>query len=74
MNYYRQCLLQKSNLFKTTWIPEKYAKLNKYLELQEDNSWDNGWQVIAISKVRLDEKNLIERSQDYKKTREASDI
>jgi hypothetical protein len=74
MTYYRQCILQKNSLTKTAWLPEKFAKFGKYLELQEDDYWDDGWLVITVSKARLDEKQLIERSQDYKKTRNASHI
>lgn len=74
MQYYKQCRLTKGTEVQVVWLPEKFAKLNKYLELQEDKGWENGWKVIEVNKTRLDEKNLLERSQDYKKTRQASDI
>jgi hypothetical protein len=52
MKYY-QCLLCK-NIDKETimvigWIPEKYAKLGKFLRIKDDDDlWNNGWTVKEV--------------------------
>lgn len=72
---YLQCNLKKGNLSTTSWIPENHAIKNKIVKLKQDNgSWDNGWEVIEIGTVRLDEEYVSERSRDYTKQRDASDI
>jgi len=59
----------------TTWLPQEYAELDKYLELKnDDDQWENGWQVVDIYDPPMEEAQLMERSQDYKRTRKASDI
>ena len=69
-----QCKLRKGNEYQASWIPEKYARLGKFVKLQdEEGVWDDGWQVVEAH-TRLDSKTVIERSQDYKKTRKASDV
>lgn len=71
---YRQCIMTKSSgqsiLQVTSWIPEQFAKIGKYLKLKDDD----GWKVISVGSVVYDEQTVNERSQDYKKTRLASDI
>jgi hypothetical protein len=72
--FHRHCLLQKGDLRQTAWIPEIFAKKNKYLSLkQKDDSWDDGWKIIEIG-TRQSSKYMLERSQDYKLTRKASDV
>jgi hypothetical protein len=57
-----------------TWIPQEYAKKDTFVELrQDDGTWEDGWKVLDTY-TRLESKYVIERSQDYKKTRKASDI
>lgn len=53
--YYRQCYLCKNdNMFQTSWIPEKFAVLNKVLKLRDpDGEWDNGWVVRRVSQNRI---------------------
>jgi len=46
----------------TSWIPEKFAKMGKYLELRNSNGeWVNGWKVVSVgarqTKTNLDEIN-----------------
>jgi hypothetical protein len=73
MNY-KQCTLQKGKENQVTWIPESFAKKGKYLELKNSQkNWENGWLIVAVGNT-LDEQTLNERSQDYKRTRQASDI
>jgi len=51
------------------WIPIKYAKKGKFLELKINNRWDNGWQVMSVGA----KQETIE-SQEYTKHREVTDI
>ena len=66
---YKQCILRKGNIQTTSWIPEKYAKVNKVLKLKAVD----GWKVIEVG-VEMDEKEVNERSRDYLKQRKASDV
>ena len=70
-----QCRPQRVNgVVTTSWIPQKYAKKGKYLKLKnDDGEWENGWQVIDTFGVRPT-ADIMERSQDYKHQREASDV
>jgi hypothetical protein len=40
----RQCILKRNNTFQTAWIPNKFARIGKYLEILDQN----GWQVISV--------------------------
>ena len=69
---YVQCILKKGKTTQTSWIPEKYAVVGKYLELHDGDIWKNGWQVKSIgAKVSKEAVDVLE--QDYKRTRKASD-
>ena len=73
MNY-RQCTLQRENTKQVLWLKEKIAKKGFTVKLKnDDGTWDEGWKVIDVN-GKLEEKYLLERSQDYKRTRNASDI
>lgn len=71
-----QCKLIKNNTVQQAWIDKRYAVKDKYVKIkQADGTWDDGWLVIeAFDNVQVDSKIVNERSQDYKKTRQASDI
>ena len=62
------------------WIPEKFAKLNKFIKLKFYDSvedlhfWDDGWKIKFVGQIRRDEKEAIERNQDYKRMKKATDI
>lgn len=72
---YSQCLLKKGNTQMTSWIPEKFASKNRIIKLKnDDNTWDNGWQVMEAGSLFMDEEMVMERSRDFKKQRAASDI
>ena len=72
--FFRQCVMEKKPAFRIGWVPEKFAVIGKVLELKgDDGAWDNGWQVIQIGSRKSD-KEANDRSQDYKRTRKASDI
>jgi len=68
MNSY-QCKLKKGNSYQVSWIPEKYAKIGKYLKIKENN----GWEVIEIGS-KMDSEEVNKRSMDYKNQRKVSDI
>ncbi len=67
---FRQCVLQKKAIVQVAWIPEQFAKEGLFLEIKEDD----GWEVIFVGTIRLDDAYVSERSQDYKHQRKASDI
>lgn len=62
--YFKQCHLVKrtsptTKIEVTSWIPEKYAQLNSYVQLkQHDGSFVDGWQVMSVSSARLQENHL----------------
>jgi hypothetical protein len=72
---YIQCSLTTGILWQTSWIPKEFAVKGRKIDLKEGAEWSRGWVVVeAYDKVELDHKTLLERSQDYKRTRKASDI
>lgn len=81
MNFYRQCELRKfhqeNNLefyqIKVAWIPEEFAKPGRIVGIKVNDIWDEGWSVVEVGS-RAPEDQVFERSQDYKRTRKASDI
>ena len=70
---YVQCVLRKNTKIQTSWIPERYAVVGKYLKLLENDVWENGWQVISKG-VKVSKNSLDILSQDHKRTRKASDL
>jgi hypothetical protein len=73
-----QCRLTRDKEIQILWLPTKFATENRRVGLREKTPqggayWDEGWVVDEIYNT-LPESYVIERSQDYKKTREASDI
>lgn len=74
MNYI-QCVLKKSEfdkvLYQTSWIPAKFAILGKFLKLKENNSWDNGWEIISLGSIKKEKElpdSYIDIKQHRKKT------
>ncbi len=68
-----QCQLQRGTKHQTSWIPEEFAKLGKYIKVKEDGKWEDGWQVKSLGERKM-ASYVLEWSQDYKHQREASDI
>ena len=57
-----------------TWLPSRFAKIGDFVELKnKDGTWTDGWKVISAGS-QMKTSSLVERSQDYKRTRKASDI
>lgn len=65
-------ILQKT----TSWIPEKYAIKGKIIKLKDRDTkeWVGDWEVKLVGTKRIDESEIIERSQDFKNQRKGSDI
>jgi hypothetical protein len=73
-----QCKLIRGQETQTIWLPTKYATEKRRVGLREKTPqggayWDEGWVVDEIY-TTLPSDYVLERSQDYKKTREASDV
>ena len=73
MNY-KQFILKRKDGRQYTWIPKKYAKPGMILDLKEGKVWNKGWEVVMVGELELTERQCILNSQDYKRTREATDI
>lgn len=73
VNYYCQCRLARGPARQVAWIPEKFAVAGRFLRLTEAGVTEDGWQVTGVG-ARMAEAIVRERSQDYKHTRQASDI
>ena len=67
---YKQCKLKRENTTTTSWIPVKFAKVGKCVKLKDED----GWIVEEVGSLARPYDDVSERSQDYKKTRRASDI
>lgn len=76
----RQCILVKyergNKRMHVTWIPEKYAKKNKYVRVRNlwTKEWEDNWCVSKVFEGRKRQHEITERQNDYKNTRKASDI
>jgi len=68
--FYKQCKLTRNTTSEVAWIPERFAVVGKYLEIQDDN----GWQVSSVSNHRVDGVYLKEHERNYLTQRAASDI
>lgn len=75
--FFVQCLMTKKTSLgfsqHVAWIPEKFAKVGRWLKLKIDGVWVNHWRVKETwGRKKADA--VIEDSQDHKHQREASDI
>lgn len=59
---------------KVAWIPVKFAVMDKKLIIDDPNGGREFWTVEAVYGKPISYEEVNERSQDYKRTREASDI
>ena len=57
------------------WIPSKLAVVGKIIKIKHavTGAWSEGWRVANVYSVDTTEA-VEDRSQDYKRTRKASDI
>jgi len=61
MNY-RQCELEKGNKKMISWVPERFAILNKFLRIGDDD----GWRVVTVH-ASESEDVVKSRERDYKR-------
>ena len=73
VRYYNQCWLVRGNARQMAWIPAKFAVAGRYLRLTDAGVSEDGWKVVGVG-AKMMEDYVHERSQDYKHTRQASDI
>lgn len=57
---YRQCHLKRDietgTVQQTSWIPSKFAKLGKVLDLKgDDDEWTHDWKVMSVSSVEVED-------------------
>jgi len=63
-----QCNLSRGSARKTAWLPQRFAKKGKALKIKGVDGW-----IVMSCGTKLEEKKVLERSQDYKHQRKASD-
>jgi len=68
-NTMTQCKLERKNIIEISWIPNKFAQKDTYLEIDGVN----GWKVLEVW-TTMDTDKVLDSERDYKKTRIASDI
>ena len=78
-NYYvKQCVLIKilheGSVTYTAWIPEKNARIGNTVDIKDMNDiWNKGWKVVSVG-TKMPYSEMVERREDYKHQRKASDI
>jgi len=77
---YVQCVLRRDTATPgyyqqmTTWLPEKYALLAKFLKLKnKEGLWENHWQVISVG-TRKPADYVLAQEREHLKHREVSDV
>lgn len=80
--FHVQVNLVKGNTHYTCWVPAEGIEVGKVIELEEtrldskgisQKYFDGGWVVVSCG-GKLPSSYVLERGQDYKRTRKASDI
>lgn len=72
----KQCLVRSQEFpqkFDTVWIPEEFAVTGKDIEIKKEDTWVP-FKVVQAYEHQQKYSSVRERSQDYKRTRKASDI
>ena len=66
--------IEKGIITTASWIPDKFAVLNKVVKLKRNEIWDDGWIVKSVSSFSRSssEVNLI--SKQWRNHRSVSDI
>lgn len=74
--FYRQCRLRHLNTHQVAWIPEKFAKKGKFIEIKKDDGeWENGWEVMSDGgSTRLSHSTVVHQERAWTKHRKFSDI
>lgn len=73
----KQCTMRKpvdgGYTERISYIPEKFAKLNKIIQLKDDDVWSDGWEVVHVGgEITSDE--VVQTEMAHKKHRKHSDI
>ena len=66
----KQCSLSRGALKTVRWIPEKFAVKGKTIHIKGNGQW----KVDSVGDMAVSSEYILERSQDYKHQRQASDI
>lgn len=70
----KQCLLQRGVTTQTAWIPSRFATVGKTVTITPRGEPGLNWVVAEVYPREATWDFVSDRSQDYKKTRAASDI
>lgn len=70
----QQCRLVNGSMHQTAWIPSIFAIPNKLIAIVDDIGREEEWTIEEVYGKPVSYKEVNDRSQDYKRTREASDI
>lgn len=73
MSTHTQCSLQHGNTHTTSWIPTKFAQVGAVVKLKDKSGWHDGWMVTHAG-TTLPSETVMERRDDYKTQRRASDV
>lgn len=75
MNHFQQIevINERTGGVIVSWVEQKFCKVNKLIKLKSDNFKDV-YKVVAVYGTVKSEDEVISDSQDYKRTRKASDI
>lgn len=57
----------------TSWIPNKFATVGSIIDIKDKGVWSEGWAVTSAG-CTMTADEALDRSQDYRHQREASDI
>ena len=68
-----QCVVTKKNRTLVTWLHEKFAVLDKVLDLYINGKWDEYWVVTELGTVDTDGR-VMKGAMDYKAHRKSTDI
>ena len=71
----KQCkliqMLENGQRNLTSWIPTKFAELNRILKL---DGYEGNWKVVFVGPNEFDSKEVIANSRDYLNHRKVTDI
>ena len=70
MQTHTQVNWMRGNVHDTCWIPTKFARVGKWLRINDED----GWLVLGVGDTHLPSKYIEERKNDYRSQRQASDV
>lgn len=76
---YTQCIMEKKingvMSKKTAFIPDKFAKVGKYVKLQDEKgNWTDSWKVSVATTISMDKEHVLVVESQHKNTRKVSDV